>query len=40
MYKKKVKSIDRRKQFDLRMRADEALDNLNAFIKYKKTERK
>ncbi|KAI8883817.1 ARM repeat-containing protein [Backusella circina FSU 941] len=35
-----VKSIDRRKQFDLRMRADEALDNLNAFIKYKKSERK
>ncbi|KAG2192496.1 hypothetical protein INT47_009695 [Mucor saturninus] len=35
-----VKSIDRRKNFDLRMRGDEALDNLNAFIKYKKTERK
>lgn len=35
-----VKSIDRRKNFDLRMRGDEALDNLNAFIKYKTTERK
>ncbi|KAI9259959.1 armadillo-type protein [Helicostylum pulchrum] len=35
-----VKSIDRRKNFDLRMRGDEALDNLNAFIKYKKNERK
>ncbi|CAO3653544.1 unnamed protein product [Mucor hiemalis] len=35
-----VKSIDRRKNFDLRMRGDEALDNLNAFIKYKKNELK
>lgn len=35
-----VKSIDRRKNFDLRMRGDEALDNLNAFIKYKRDERK
>ncbi|KAI9343018.1 armadillo-type protein [Pilaira anomala] len=34
-----VKSIDRRKNFDLRIRGDEALDNLNAFIKYKKNER-
>ncbi|CAO0800124.1 unnamed protein product [Mucor circinelloides] len=33
-----VKSIDRRKDFDLRMRADEAFDNLNAFIKYKRIE--
>ncbi|KAI8083106.1 armadillo-type protein [Halteromyces radiatus] len=35
-----VKSIDRRKQFDLRSRADEALTNLVAFIKYKTTERR
>ncbi|KAI7904918.1 armadillo-type protein [Cokeromyces recurvatus] len=34
----KVKSIDRRKDFDLRIRGDEALDNLNAFIKYKRIE--
>ncbi|RCH80215.1 hypothetical protein CU098_001736, partial [Rhizopus stolonifer] len=27
-----VKAIDRRRDFDLRMRADEALENLNAFI--------
>ncbi|KAI8085753.1 armadillo-type protein [Gilbertella persicaria] len=33
-----VKAIDRRRDFDLRMRADEALENLNAFIKYKKSE--
>ncbi|CEP07957.1 hypothetical protein [Parasitella parasitica] len=33
-----VKSIDRRKDFDLRMRADEAYENLNAFIKYKRIE--
>ncbi|CAO3617277.1 unnamed protein product [Cunninghamella blakesleeana] len=35
-----VKAIDRRKQFDLRSRADEALTNLVAFIKYKTNERK
>ncbi|KAI9301750.1 armadillo-type protein [Cunninghamella echinulata] len=35
-----VKAIDRRKQFDLRSRADEALTNLVAFIKYKSNERK
>ncbi|KAI8336346.1 armadillo-type protein [Chlamydoabsidia padenii] len=35
-----VKSIDRRKNFDLRSRADEALTNLVAFIKYKTTERR
>ncbi|KAI9480385.1 MAG: armadillo-type protein [Benjaminiella poitrasii] len=34
----KMKSIDRRKDFDLRMRGDEALDNLTAFIKYKRIE--
>ncbi|CEG78124.1 hypothetical protein RMATCC62417_12777 [Rhizopus microsporus] len=34
-----VKSIDKRKNFDLRLRGDEALDNLIAFIKYKKSER-
>ncbi|KAI8380805.1 armadillo-type protein [Blakeslea trispora] len=35
-----VKAIDRRKDMDLRIRGDEALDNLNAFIKYKKSEQK
>jgi hypothetical protein len=35
-----VRSIDKRKNFDLRMRGDEALENLVAFIKYKKSERK
>ncbi|KAI8326715.1 armadillo-type protein [Choanephora cucurbitarum] len=33
-----IKSIDRRKDFDLRIRGDEALENLTAFIKYKKSE--
>ncbi|ORX43716.1 ARM repeat-containing protein [Hesseltinella vesiculosa] len=37
--RKMVKSIDRRKFFDLRSRADEALMNLVAFIKYKASER-
>ncbi|KAI8065835.1 armadillo-type protein [Gongronella butleri] len=37
--RKMVKSIDRRKEFDLRARADEALMNLVAFIKYKASER-
>ncbi|CAO3598218.1 unnamed protein product [Absidia cylindrospora] len=40
MTRSMVKSIDRRKQFDLRSRADEALTNLVAFIKYKATERR
>ncbi|KAG0166448.1 hypothetical protein DFQ28_007283 [Apophysomyces sp. BC1034] len=35
-----VKSIDRRKTFDLRSRGDEALTNLVAFIKYKATEKR
>ncbi|KAL1923083.1 uncharacterized protein VTP21DRAFT_9459 [Calcarisporiella thermophila] len=35
-----MKSIDRRKQNELRLRADEALMNLRAFIKYKENERK
>ncbi|KAI8987049.1 armadillo-type protein [Pilobolus umbonatus] len=35
-----VKGTDRRKNFDLRMRADEALENLVAFIDYKKKERR
>ncbi|KAF7721012.1 hypothetical protein EC973_005562 [Apophysomyces ossiformis] len=35
-----VKSIDRRKAFDLRSRADEALTNLVAFIKYKANEKR
>ncbi|KAL0092510.1 armadillo-type protein [Phycomyces blakesleeanus] len=39
-YRAIVKSIDRRKNFDLRSRADEALTNLVAFIKYKKNERR
>ncbi|KAI8644157.1 armadillo-type protein [Parasitella parasitica] len=34
-----VKSIDRRKNFDLRNRCDEALMNLVAFIKYKASEK-
>ncbi|ORX35296.1 armadillo-type protein [Kockovaella imperatae] len=33
----KVKSIDRRKQLRLRARAEEASDNLAAFVKYRKT---
>ncbi|ORZ14795.1 armadillo-type protein [Absidia repens] len=40
MTRSMVKSIDRRKQFDLRSRADEALTNMVAFIKYKTTERR
>lgn len=36
---RQVKSVDRRKNFDLRSRADEAVTNLVAFIKYKKNER-
>ncbi|KAI8887800.1 ARM repeat-containing protein [Backusella circina FSU 941] len=35
-----VKAIDRRKNYDLRNRCDEALMNLVAFIKYKASERK
>ncbi|KAG1468335.1 hypothetical protein G6F56_003891 [Rhizopus delemar] len=35
-----VKSVDKRKNFDLRHRCDEALMNLVAFIKYKASERK
>ncbi|RUS29772.1 hypothetical protein BC938DRAFT_480258, partial [Jimgerdemannia flammicorona] len=35
-----TKAIDKRKQRDLRLRADEALENLTAFIKYKESERK
>ncbi|KAI9247342.1 armadillo-type protein [Sporodiniella umbellata] len=35
-----VKSIDKRKEHDLRHRCDEALMNLVAFIKYKATERR
>ncbi|KAG1051768.1 hypothetical protein G6F43_006048 [Rhizopus delemar] len=35
-----VKSVDRRKNFDLRHRCDEALMNLVAFIKYKASENK
>ncbi|KAI7868433.1 armadillo-type protein [Spinellus fusiger] len=39
-YRSMVKAVDRRKNFDLRSRADEALVNLVAFIKYKKNERR
>lgn len=35
-----VKSVDRRKNFDLRNRLDEALMNLVAFIKYKASEKR
>ncbi|RUS17101.1 hypothetical protein BC937DRAFT_90414 [Endogone sp. FLAS-F59071] len=38
--KSMTKSIDKRKYKDLRIRADEALFNLTAFIKYKESERK
>ncbi|ORE09803.1 ARM repeat-containing protein [Rhizopus microsporus var. microsporus] len=38
--KSMVKSVDKRKKFDLRHRCDEALMNLEAFIKYKSSERK
>ncbi|KAI8975665.1 armadillo-type protein [Mycotypha africana] len=40
LFKSMVKSVDRRKNFDLRARCDEALMNLVAFIKYKATERR
>jgi hypothetical protein len=33
---KKVKHIDCRTQFDVRINAGEALDNLSAFIRHKK----
>ncbi|KAG2187982.1 hypothetical protein INT44_000732 [Umbelopsis vinacea] len=39
-YKNVVKATDKRKFRDLRLRADEALGNLNAFIRYKTDERK
>ncbi|BFZ60193.1 hypothetical protein YB2330_001216 [Saitoella coloradoensis] len=34
-----VKAVDRRRNGDLRMRADEAYENLVAFVEYKKSER-
>ncbi|KAI9364803.1 armadillo-type protein [Pilaira anomala] len=39
-FKSMVKTIDRRKNFDLRNRCDEALMNLVAFIKYKASEKR
>ncbi|KAI8372651.1 armadillo-type protein [Choanephora cucurbitarum] len=39
-FRSMVKSTDKRKNFDLRNRCDEALMNLVAFIKYKTSERK
>ncbi|KAI7904755.1 armadillo-type protein [Cokeromyces recurvatus] len=39
-FRSMVKSIDRRKNFDLRHRCDEALMNLVAFVKYKDSERR
>lgn len=39
-FRNAAKHTDKRKNRDLRLRADEALGNLNAFIRYKQTERK
>jgi len=39
-FRQAVKATDKRKNRDLRLRADEALGNLNAFIRYKTNERK
>jgi len=39
-FRQLVKATDKRKNRDLRLRADEALGNLNAFIRYKTNERK
>jgi hypothetical protein len=40
LFRNAAKHTDKRKNRDLRLRADEALGNLNAFIRYKQTERK
>jgi hypothetical protein len=40
LFRNAAKTTDKRKNRDLRLRADEALGNLNAFIRYKANERK